>query len=97
MRRGLSPSSQNPPISWTGGYGGCRRQGSLLTQSPVPLPVVGGQGTGHPRDEAGCRAINLMRTVHQPPTPEPPMVNPALLPRELISARGTSQPLSWLH
>lgn len=41
MRKELSLSSPNPPTSWTGGTGGCRRQGSLLIRDPVPLLRMG--------------------------------------------------------
>ena len=71
----LSLGFSNSPTRQS--HGGCRRQGRLPTQDPAPLLGGGGWSTGHPRDEAGCRAINLVRPVRQPPTPQPSMVNPA--------------------
>lgn len=62
-----------PLVRATGAAGG---RAAPDTESSAP-PGGGGWSTGHPRDEAGCRAINLVRPVRQPPTLQPPMVNPA--------------------
>lgn len=66
MKKGLSLSSPILPPAGLGAKGAA--EGRANSQHGIQRPSWGwGWNTGHPQDEAGCRAINLLRPVHQLP------------------------------